>query len=76
MGSLRKFKVNGKNREFESHLVNVSKIRATNVSKNLKEKFGNKIHVRVVKAPKKYGSGYDVFTDPDEREFHRLRRKK
>jgi hypothetical protein len=84
MGSLKYFKVNGKDVEFETHLVNVSKARAEKARKYLKESFGNQVQIRIVKTPK-FSTGlghnvrgveYDVYTHPDERDFHKLKKRK
>ncbi len=74
MGILRKFRVGKRLLEFDSYLVNISKDRANRVSKSLKELFGNRVKIRVVKADS--GKGWDLFTHPQEELFHKLRRKK
>jgi hypothetical protein len=83
MGIVKYYKVNGKDVEFESYLVNVSKTRAESVKKRLKGVYGNQIKIKVVKTPKfskdirprVKGIEYDLYTNPDERYFHKLKRK-
>ena len=82
MGGLKYFTINGKEKEYETYLVNVSKNRALSVKSFLKKKFGNQVLVRIVKARKGSGGwftpsisdGYDLYTNPDERDFHKLKR--
>jgi hypothetical protein len=83
MGSVKYYKVNGKDVEFESYLVNINKSRAESVRKALKAMYGNQIKIKIVKTPK-IGRGirpgvkgieYDLYTNPDERYFHKLKKK-
>lgn len=77
MGILKKFKVGKRMKVFDSYVVNTTKDRANRIKASIKEKFrtksGRNIRVRVVKASK--GKGYDVFTDPAEEVWRRLKRK-
>lgn len=77
MGVLKKFRVGKRLREFDSYVVNTTKDRANKLKKSIGDKFrtrsGKRIRVRVVKASK--GKGYDVFTDPAEEVWRRLKRK-
>jgi len=72
MGSL-KYR---KGKEYESYLVNAPKQKVTVTKKAIKETFGNQVSVRVLKAPKYTGGGWDLFTIPDERNWHTLRKKR
>jgi len=74
MGSIRHFKVGKTKKEFETHLVWVPKRRALNSKRFLKKQFGNQVRVRITKSPRH--SGYDVYTNPDEREFGKLRKRR
>ena len=81
MGTIKYFSVNGKNTEFESYLVSISKARAIRVKGYLKKEFGKQIEIRIVKVPKKSllgdrGEEYDLYTNPDERHWHKLRQIK
>lgn len=69
MGVLKK--IGGK--QYETHVVSVSKTRATKIKKSLKKKGGKKMRVRVQKTPKgkrlKHikGQQYDVWRTPRKR---------
>lgn len=69
MGVLKK--IGGK--QYETHVVSVSKKRANNIKKSLKKKGGKKMRVRVQKTPKgkrlKHirGQQFDVWRTPRKR---------
>lgn len=83
MGSVKYFKIKGKTIEFETMFVNISKARALRAKRDLKNMFGDQVLVHIVKAPKGSGTGfgmsrpdgYDVYTNPDERDLHKLKAK-
>jgi len=78
MGVLKKFRVGKRLREFDSYVVNTTKARANKLKESIRDKFrtrsGKRIRVRVVKASS--GKGFDVFTDPAEEVWKRLKKKK
>jgi len=77
MGLLKKFRVGKRLKEFDSYVVNTTKARANKLKESIGDKFrtrsGKRIRVRVVKASS--GRGWDVFTDPAEEVWRKLKRK-
>lgn len=77
MGLLKKFRVGKRLKEFDSYVVNTTKARANKLKESIGNKFrtrsGKRIRVRVVKASS--GRGWDVFTDPAEEVWRKLKRK-
>jgi len=65
-----------KGKEYESYLVNTPRKKVVNTKKAIKKTFGNQVSVRVLKAPKRSGGGYDLYTIPDERDWHKLKWRK